>query len=88
MSKASRLTRSAGRLLMALVALVAAVAVQAQELNCNVEVNADKVANANKEIFKTLQQAIADYMNTNKWTDAQFGANEKIECKLFLTISS
>ncbi len=60
----------------------------AQELNCNVEVNSDKVSNANKEIFTTLQQAIADYMNTNKWTDAQFGANEKIECKLFLTIST
>lgn len=60
----------------------------AQELNCNVEVNSDKVSNANKEIFTTLQQAIADYMNTSKWTDAQFGANEKIECKLFLTIST
>ena len=60
----------------------------AQELNCNVEVNSDKVSNANKEIFTTLQQAIADYMNTNTWTDAQFGANEKIECKLFLTIST
>ena len=60
----------------------------AQELNCNVEVNSDKVSNANKEIFTNMQQAIADYMNTNKWTDAQFGANEKIECKLFLTIST
>ena len=88
MSNASILTRGVARLLMALVALVATVAAPAQELNCNVEVNADKVANANKEIFKTLQQAIADYMNTNKWTDAQFGANEKIGCKLFLTIST
>ena len=27
-------------------------------------------------------------MNTTKWTDAQFYANEKIECKLFFTIKS
>lgn len=59
-----------------------------QELNCTVEINSDQIQNSSKEVFKTLQQAIADYMNTNKWTDAQFGANEKIECKLYFTIKS
>lgn len=63
------------------------VSVHAEELNCEVEINASKVSNANKEIFKTLQEAIAEYMNTTKWTDAQFGTNEKIQCKLFFTIS-
>ncbi len=62
--------------------------VAAQELNCNVEINSDKVSNANKEIFSTLQEAISEYMNTNKWTDAQFGVNEKIQCKLYFTIST
>lgn len=74
--------------LVAMVAVMCPGITSAQELNCNVEVNSDKVSNANKEIFTTLQQAIADYMNTNKWTDAQFGTNEKIECKLYLTIST
>ena len=60
----------------------------AQELNCSVEINSQKVANTNKEIFKTLEEAISEYMNTTKWTDAQFGNNEKIVCKLFFTISS
>ena len=59
-----------------------------QELNCKVEINADKVQNANKEIFNILQSAISDYMNTQKWTDAQFGTNEKIECRLYFTINS
>ena len=63
------------------------VTVHAEELNCEVEINASKVSNANKEIFKTLQEAIAEYMNTTKWTDAQLGTNERIECKLFFTIS-
>lgn len=60
----------------------------AQELNCEVEINSAKVQNANKDIFTTLQQAITEYMNTTKWTDAQFGNNEKIQCKLFLTVST
>lgn len=58
----------------------------AQELNCSVEINSSQVQGSNKDVFTTLQQAIADYMNTTKWTDAQFYANEKIECKLFFTI--
>lgn len=62
--------------------------VAAQELNCNVEINSSKVSNANKEIFNSLKEAITEYMNTNKWTEAQFGANEKIQCKLFFTINS
>ena len=59
-----------------------------QELNCKVEVNADKVQNVNKEVFNTLQSAISDYINTQKCTEAQFSTNEKIECRLYLTINS
>ncbi|MBR6283219.1 MAG: DUF4835 family protein [Muribaculaceae bacterium] len=73
----------------ALMLAVSAVHAQdeAQELNCTVEVNADKVQNVNKDVFNTMKQAISDYMNTTKWTDAQFGFNERIVCKLFFTIS-
>lgn len=59
-----------------------------QELNCTVELNSDQIQNSSKEVFTTLKTAIADYMNTNKWTDAQFGANEKINCTLYFTIKS
>ena len=58
------------------------------ELNCTVEINADQIGNSSKEIFTTLQQAIAEYMNTTRWTDAQFSNNERIVCKLFFTISN
>ena len=68
--------------------LLASPVVSGQELNCTVEVNAQKVQNANKEIFNTLKEAISEYMNTNKWTDAQFAVNEKIECTLYLTLST
>ena len=55
----------------------------AQELNCRVEVNASQLEGTNKSVFETLQSAINEYVNTNKWTDAQFSANERIECTLF-----
>ena len=59
-----------------------------QELNCNVEINSDKISGTDKGIFTTLQTAITEYMNNTQWSNAQFLANERIECKMFFTISS
>ena len=61
---------------------------EATELNCEVEVNSDKVTSGSKDIFTELKQSVTDYMNTTKWTNATFGTNEKIYCKLMFTISS
>lgn len=71
-----------------ILCIVAAFAANAQELNCTVEVNADQIENSSKEVFETLEQAIAEYVNTNKWTNAQFMANERIECRMYFTIKS
>ena len=76
-------------LIMALVCVIPAVADdEATELNCEVEVNSEKVTNGSKDIFNELKQSVTDYMNTTKWTNATFGTNEKIYCKLMFTISS
>lgn len=63
-------------------------ALRSQELNCKVEVNSDKVQNVSSEVFKTLESSISEYINTNRWGNSQFMANEKIECRMFFTISS
>ncbi len=76
-------------LLMAVVGFMPAFADdEATELNCEVEVNSEKITNGSKDIFNELKQSITDYMNTTKWTNATFGTNEKIYCKLMLTVSS
>ncbi len=58
----------------------------AQELNCQVEVNTSQIQGTNKSVFETLQEAISEYLNTTKWTNAQFMPNEKIDCRFFLTV--
>ena len=60
--------------------------ISAQELNCTVEVNSDQVDGTYKQVFQTLQQAISEYMNTTVFSNAQFAANEKIECRMFFTV--
>jgi len=73
---------------IAFTSLIAMAQTESNELNCTFEVNSQKVANANKEVFSTLQEAVSEYMNTTKWTDATFGMNERIVCKLYLTVAS
>lgn len=58
---------------------------QGQELNCAVEVDASKVSGYD-QVFATLNEALNDYMNTTRFSNAQFAPNEKIDCRLFLTV--
>lgn len=80
------------KLLILFVALLSAFNAvaddEATELNCEVEVNSEKVNTTNRDIFNDLKQSVYDYMNTTKWTNATFGSNEKIYCKLLITLSS
>lgn len=76
------------RIIAVLMLLVSGVTISvAQELNCTVEVNSSQIEGTDKSVFTTLQEAISEYFNTRKWTNTQFSANEKIECRFFLTVS-
>lgn len=59
----------------------------AQELNCTVEVNSQKIEGGSKSVFQTLQEAMSDYMNETHFSNATFANNEKIDCRLFLTVN-
>lgn len=85
--KAQRLNWFRGMILLVMLVLCP-LFMRAQELNCSVEVNTDKIAGTDKNVFTTLQSAITEYMNNTQWGNAQFLANERIECKLFLTVNS
>ncbi|MCH5345905.1 MAG: DUF4835 family protein [Muribaculaceae bacterium] len=79
--------QSARSLALFLLLVATVLGLSAQELNCTVEVNSDQVQNTgSKQVFETLQASLNDYMNTTKFTNAQFAANEKIECRVFITV--
>ena len=58
----------------------------AQELNCTVEVNTQQVQ-GQETTFEALREGINEYMNSTKFSSAQFSPNEKIECRLYLTVA-
>lgn len=73
--------------LSVLIMLVAwASSSQAQELNCKVTINADQVQTSDRAIFKDMERAIANFLNTRKWTTDSYKNHERINCGLFLNI--
>ncbi|MBT28971.1 MAG: DUF4835 domain-containing protein [Thalassobius sp.] len=62
--------------------------VSAQELQCNVEINSERVQTQQTQIFEDMQNAITEFMNTTKWTDDEYEENEKIKCNLLIILGS
>ena len=62
--------------------------IQAQQLNCTVTLNTQKVNNANQQVFKTLETAINEFVNKTDWTGQTLSQKERISCSMFITISS
>lgn len=61
----------------------------AQELNARVTVISNRVGNnVNQNVFRTLQTALYNFVNTRKWTNDNFLPNEKIECSFLLNLES
>ena len=57
------------------------------ELNARVTINSDKVQGSDKQVFTTLQEALMEFINNRRWTDATFGINERIDCSFTIIIS-
>lgn len=74
------------RKIFAIFILLFTIALNAQELNCTVTVNSDKIRGSNKSVFKTLQNSIAEYLNTTRWTNKSIKPYEKIKCAISIFI--
>ncbi len=76
------------RILICIIAAACTLLCSAQELNCRVTVNSDKIEGSNKQAFQTLQKSVEDYINTSKWTNMTFAESERIECSMLIVVAS
>lgn len=60
---------------------------KSQELNFKVSINADQIQTTDRGIFKDMERAFANFLNTRKWTSDSYSNHEKINCTLFLNIT-
>ncbi len=70
-----------------LVALLYSFLGSSQELNCTVTVNSDQVNQTNQQIFQTLERSLNDFVNKTKWTNRIYRENEKVNCRMFITVT-
>ena len=59
-----------------------------QELNCNVQVMAPRIANVEASVFEALEDGIREFMNGRRWTNDNFNFEERIECTMQINISN
>jgi hypothetical protein len=52
-----------------------------------VTVNFDQVSGSNRQVFKTLETAISEFVNQKKWTDKTVKFQERINCAINIIIT-
>jgi len=62
--------------------------VNAQELNCLVNVNYNQVQGSNTQIFETLQKSLTEFINQTKWTNREVKAEERINCAINIIVAN
>ena len=62
--------------------------VVAQELKCDVRVNANQIEGSDRTIYQNLQTSLYEFINNTKFTEINFRQNEKIDCSILVNIKS
>ncbi len=74
-------------LLFCLAFLLMPFKAQAQELNPTLTVNTSKVQGTDKDVFRSLENAIKEFLSHQIWTDYHFAENERIQCNFNLVVN-
>jgi len=58
-----------------------------QELNCNVQISAQKIQGSNRQVFETMQREIYDFMNNTVWTNHVYSYSERLDCNILINLT-
>lgn len=75
------------RLSLAICCTLLSISLYAQELNCTITINSDQVGQTNQQIFKTLERSLNDFVNKSKWTNKVYKERERVNGRMFITVS-
>jgi hypothetical protein len=75
------------KIIMAIFLFLMIIQGRTQELNCQATVSAPKLEGTDRRVFDAIQKALYEFMNNRKWTNYNFGNQERIDCTILLTIN-
>jgi len=70
-----------------LLTLFTTIPLFSQELKCNVQIVSQQIQGTNKQVFRTLQSSVYEFMNTRRWTDHVYSYDERIECTILINLT-
>lgn len=74
-------------LLCCLLFLTMPLKAHAQELTPTLTINTSKIQGTDKDVFKSLESTLKDFLSHQVWTDYHFAENERIQCNFNLTVN-
>jgi hypothetical protein len=81
-----RLFRGFKYYLLILLALIPMIS-EGQELNCNVQISAQRIQGSNREVFQSMQRDIYEFMNNTVWTNYLYSYAERIDCNILINLT-
>ena len=76
-------------LLMLMILFMPSMAkAEGEELNATVTLNASKVQGSNTEVFESLEESLAEFINNRKWTPNAYEDFERITCNFSFVVNS
>jgi hypothetical protein len=75
------------KFVLLLIGFVTILSLSAQELDCKIQVMSQQIQGTNKQIYRTLQSELFEFINNRKWTNHIFSPEEKIDCNIMITIT-
>ena len=81
-----KLPRNLKYIVLFLLMLISELA-NSQELNCNVQVSAQKIQGSNRHVFQSMQKDIYEFMNNTIWTDNVYSYSERVDCNILINLT-
>ena len=75
------------KFLIAVLLFMYSLPLVAQELNCRIQINSQKIKGTNRQKFTAMRTSIYEFMNTNRWTEDVYSNEERIECNVIINLS-
>lgn len=61
--------------------------INAQELNCNIQISAQRIQGSNRQVFESMQRDLYQFMNNTVWTNHIFSYAERIDCNILINLN-
>lgn len=58
-----------------------------QELNCNIQISAQRIQGSNRQVFESMQKDLYEFMNNTVWSNHVFSYAERIDCNILINLT-